>query len=163
MESSPLGQPRQVRFLSAPPKFREVVYVVAKRKSFEKWQKDTLVHILRFSPDYRSTGVFSDKEWGSTKPPWHDSEVSPEEALYIWESFGQDAYEICNDKAKFIELISRKDGMNLTISMWKDSILSNKSEKFGRMMNIMLLAELAREHPVEWLEKIGLIELAKDI
>jgi hypothetical protein len=149
----------RVQVPSVTPK-PEVVYVTAKRTTFRRWTDSTLVHILRFPPGYRSTGVFPGQEWKSDKPAWDGDPLSPEEALFVWESYGRDGYRNCKDPQKFVELMSRKDTMNLTISMWKEGISDFVTGgAWDRCHAINFLLELMGEHPVEWLDKIGVVDL----
>jgi hypothetical protein len=116
---------------------------------------------LRFSPDYRSTGVFPGESWKSTKPAWAGESLSPEEALFVWESYGKDGHASCTDKDRFIELMSRKDTMNLAISMWKEGIgdVMRYNGYLQRSFIITTILELMEVHPLEWLDKIGIVDL----
>lgn len=94
-------------------------------------------------------------------PKWEGEILSPDMALYVLESYGLDPYERCWARQRYIELVERKDGMNLTIAMWKESISEAARETYGRMANIQFLSDLAKRHPPDWLERIGLLKAAQ--
>lgn len=150
----------RVRIPPWAPKIERLTYAEAKGRKVEAWKKRTLVHILRFPPGYRKTGVFSNGPWQSGKPKWEGEELDAEEALYVWESFGEDPYNKCREPERFIELIERKDGMNLTISMWKETIRDfAKDGPLGKWANLQTLLDIEEDNPVEWMEQIGLFKL----
>ena len=101
-----------------------------------------------FPTGYRSSDVF-DGGWNCNKEKWKGSLLTPEESLYVWESYGLDPYESCTDKEEFLKLLERKDNMNLTISMWKD-----EKEPWLRYV---LIQDLVREYPLDWLISIGIV------
>lgn len=116
------------------------------RKAFERWSRATLGSIMRFSPGYRSGGIFGVDEIQE------GGVYTAEEWVFAHESWGYRG--CCADPEGAEELLERKDCMNLTVAMWKEELRS-LSSRGTRDLCVSFIAELSEEHPEEWLRRIG--------
>ena len=125
-------------------------------KSFES----TLEKIRKFSPGYRSTTTMANLfsgEWNTKNTKWTGEPVSPEYALFLWESRGIDSYSMCTDKKEFVKLIEQKDSMNLTIAMWKETIYDAIKNPSNIALGWCTISDCLKDGlTVEWLRKINL-------
>jgi hypothetical protein len=109
--------------------------------------------LRRFSPGYNPRAdVFGGVALNGR--PWNGGAVNALECLYLYESRGIDALAQCSDAAGFRELYERKCGMDLTIGMWKEDL-----NTFGALHRRAFVMELAREFPISFLYRTGIVAL----
>lgn len=110
-----------------------------------------------FEPGYSKNIEYVQKE-----KKWDGKELNCEESLFVLESRGLDPYDKCYEKSEFLILLSRKDNMNLSISMWKEEIKSVLELDISKKMKYLFLFEivfnLKREFGINWINKVGIFD-----
>ncbi len=125
----------------------------------KKWRESTLRDVMRFPAGFGRTRTGS-------KTKYDGPIVDAETAFYIYESHGLDTMDKCSDTDGLIELLQRKDAMNLSIAQWKEEIKSvDVSDKNARGFIYAMLGSLcggfpSGEFPWAFLKKVGVVFLA---
>lgn len=120
-----------------------------------KWMRHWNI-LKRFSPGLRSGSVFNinhPKDAG-------DTGVGPEEAYWFFQEKGK--LITCTNSEKMTELLERKSCMDLTISMWKDTILDMQKSSSTRdrvLIPQSFVLELCGEYPVSFLQSTGILKM----
>lgn len=124
-----------------------------KQNKFIKWKNNTLSNIIRFEP-------LGFNKWVGKEKKWKGRILTHEEAFYAWESMGIDAYDSCNNKKEFLNLVKRKDSMNLQINEWKKELqmisIFSKSMIDNYIYSYVVIESIVEEFGLDFVKKINL-------
>jgi hypothetical protein len=126
------------------------------KKFIIKWRRHWNV-LKRFSTGYNPNAAVIGKMTEENDDP---SGCSPEEAYWAYQERG--IILPCSNQVKKNEYLERKACMDLTVSMWKETILENQKSSSAYVRVLVPQAEvleLAAAFPISFLEKVGLLKM----